>query len=92
MADMRVVVAGAGGRMGRNLIRAVSEAAGLSVVGALEQPGSPFVGQDAGVMAGTQASGLEVRSDPLPMLSAADAIIAFTREPSVASAVSLRTT
>ena len=78
MADMRVVVAGAGGRMGRTLIRAVSEAAGLSVVGALEQPGSPFVGQDAAVLAGIQASGLEVRSDPLPMLGAADAIIDFT--------------
>ena len=36
MSDLRVVIAGAGGRMGRTLIRAVSEASGFTVVGALD--------------------------------------------------------
>ena len=78
MADMRLVIAGAGGRMGRTLIRAISDMDGARVVGALEQPGSPFLGQDAGGLAGLQPSGVEILSDPSQPLAAADAIVDFT--------------
>ena len=33
MSDMRIVVAGAGGRMGRTLVKAVAETSGLVLVG-----------------------------------------------------------
>ena len=36
MSDMRLVVAGAGGRMGRTLIKAIAETKGLTLAGALE--------------------------------------------------------
>ena len=39
MADMRLIVAGAGGRMGRTLIKAISETAGLVLAGAVETRG-----------------------------------------------------
>jgi 4-hydroxy-tetrahydrodipicolinate reductase len=39
MADMRLIVAGAGGRMGRALTRVISETPGAVVTGALEAPG-----------------------------------------------------
>ena len=39
MSDMRLVVAGAGGRMGRTLIKAIAEAKGLTLAGALEAAG-----------------------------------------------------
>ena len=52
MADMRLIVAGAGGRMGRALIRAIAETEGVTLAGALEAPGSDLLGQDAGVLAG----------------------------------------
>ncbi len=37
MSDMRLIVAGAGGRMGRTLIKAIAETKGVTVSGALEQ-------------------------------------------------------
>ena len=51
MADMRLIVAGAGGRMGRTLVKAIAESKGLVLSGALEGEGSPLMGQDAGVLA-----------------------------------------
>ena len=40
MADMRLIVAGAGGRMGRALARVIAETPGAVQTGALEAPGS----------------------------------------------------
>jgi 4-hydroxy-tetrahydrodipicolinate reductase len=78
MSDIRVVVAGAGGRMGHQILRAVSEEPGMTVHGALEAPGHPAVGQDAGVQAGLKPLGVNVTSDPLPVLATAQALIDFT--------------
>ena len=39
MSDMRLIVAGAGGRMGRTLIKAIADTKGVTVSGALEQRG-----------------------------------------------------
>lgn len=78
MAEMRLVIAGAGGRMGRTLVKAVSEAEGLAVAGALEQAGSPLIGADAGVLAGLPASGVTLSSDAAALLKAADGVIDFT--------------
>ena len=47
MSDMRLIVAGAGGRMGRTLIRAIAETKGVTVSGALEGAGSPLIGRSA---------------------------------------------
>jgi 4-hydroxy-tetrahydrodipicolinate reductase len=75
---MRVVVAGAGGRMGRTLVKAVADTTGLIVVGATESAASPLLGEDAGVLAGLPASGVTVSADPAPLLAEADAILDFT--------------
>src|SRR5215510_9060381 len=45
MADMRLIVAGAGGRMGRTLVRAIAETPGLALAGAAEAASSPLVGE-----------------------------------------------
>ena len=63
MSEMRLIVAGAGGRMGRALMRAISETKGAVVTGALEAPGSEWVGQDAGTLAGLPPTGVEVSAD-----------------------------
>src|SRR5690606_32713913 len=78
MAEMRLVIAGAGGRMGRTLIKAAATTEGAKVVGALEGPNSPVLGEDAGVLAGLPASGVKVTSDAKPLLAAADAVVDFT--------------
>ena len=78
MADMRLIVAGAGGRMGRALVRVISETPGAVVAGALEAPGSALLGKDSGVLAGLPANGVELSADLWKLSAAADAIIDFT--------------
>lgn len=78
MSEMRLIVAGAGGRMGRTLVKAIAEIPSLRVTGALEQPGSPLLGQDAGVLAGLPPSGLVLTSDARALAAHADGIVDFT--------------
>jgi 4-hydroxy-tetrahydrodipicolinate reductase len=78
MADMRVVIAGAGGRMGRTLIHAMAASKGLSLAGAVEAAGSAVIGRDAGELAGLGRNGVEVTSDVAPLLKGADGLIEFT--------------
>ena len=78
MAEMRTVVVGAGGRMGRALIRAIHEIDGATLVAAIERPDSAFLGQDAGVLAGLEPAGVPVTDDALVAFAAADAVLDFT--------------
>jgi 4-hydroxy-tetrahydrodipicolinate reductase len=78
MADMRLIVAGAGGRMGRALTRVISETPGAMLAGALEAPGSDLLGQDAGVLAGLPANGVALSADLWSMSANADGILDFT--------------
>jgi len=78
MSDMRLIVAGAGGRMGRTLIRAIAETKGLVLAGAVEAQGSPLVGQDAGVLSGLPANGIALTPDVKSLMAHADGIIDFT--------------
>ena len=78
MADMRLVVVGASGRMGRALIRAVGEAEGAALVGAIEREGSPDLGRDAGDLAGLDKLGVTLTSDPLEAFAHADGVLDFT--------------
>jgi 4-hydroxy-tetrahydrodipicolinate reductase len=78
MSDMRLVVVGAAGRMGRMLIKAIHEAPGCTLSAAIERPGSPLLGQDVGVLAGLPASGVLVSDDAVPAFAAAEGVLDFT--------------
>ncbi|MBU6462631.1 MAG: 4-hydroxy-tetrahydrodipicolinate reductase [Bradyrhizobium sp.] len=78
MADMRLIVAGAGGRMGRALTRVISETPGAVLAGALEAPGSELLGKDAGMLAGLPANGVQLSADLWSMSANADGILDFT--------------
>src|ERR1700749_854193 len=78
MSDMRLIVAGAGGRMGRALTRAIAESKGAVLVGALEAPGSELLGKDAGMLAGLPANGVKLSADLWSLSSNADGILDFT--------------
>src|SRR5262245_65552562 len=78
MADMRLIVAGAGGRMGRTLIHAIAATDGVSLAGAVDAPGSAAIGRDAGELAGLGALGIKVTTDPSPLLASADGLVDFT--------------
>jgi 4-hydroxy-tetrahydrodipicolinate reductase len=77
MSDMRLIVAGAGGRMGRTLVKAIAETKGVTLGGALEDARSPLLGQDSGVLAGLGANGVKLTADA-KALAKADGLIDFT--------------
>jgi len=78
MADMRLIVAGAGGRMGRTLIQAIAAMPGVSLAGAIEAAGAAVIGRDSGELAGLGQNGIAVTTDLAPLLAKADALIDFT--------------
>ena len=78
MAEMRLVVAGAGGRMGRTLVKAIVDIKGFTLSGALEDARSPLIGWDAGTLAGTPENGVKLTGDAGALLDKADGIIDFT--------------
>jgi 4-hydroxy-tetrahydrodipicolinate reductase len=78
MADLRIIVAGAAGRMGRMVVRAIHEATDLALSGALEREDSPWLGHDPSPLAGCPPSSLKIVVDPSPLLTNADAIVDFS--------------
>lgn len=77
-APMRLVVVGAAGRMGRSLVKAVSENPATVLHAAVEREGSPFVGQDSGILAGLPANGIPVTTDALEAFVTAQGVLDFT--------------
>ncbi|HCE42913.1 MAG TPA: 4-hydroxy-tetrahydrodipicolinate reductase [Lentisphaeria bacterium] len=83
---MKVVVVGAAGRMGRLLVSRILTSNDMKLAGATEFSGSPFVGKDAGMIAGLDACGIEIGTDIKPLLRNADAVIDFSTGPVVENA------
>src|SRR5512135_1064275 len=75
---MKLGVVGCTGRMGRVLLREILAAEGVELVGAIDRPGTPTLGQDAGLLAGTGPAGVMVGDDPVPLFADADAVLDFT--------------
>jgi len=74
----RIAVAGCSGRMGRMLVEAVLASPDCTLTGALDVPGSPALGQDAGGFLG-HATGVRVTADLQAGLAGAEVLIDFTR-------------
>ncbi len=73
--SMRVVVAGAGGRMGARIIYQIASLKDLSLSGALEREGFDGLGEDAGRRAGVAELGVILTSDA--SLLGGDVLISF---------------
>ncbi len=78
VSDMRLIVAGAAGRMGRVLVDLITKSAGVTLAGALEGAGSDVLGKDAGTLAGCGALGVPISCDALAAVVNADGIIDFS--------------
>ncbi len=79
---VNVVVTGAAGRMGTQIIRLVKADPALGLTGAVERPGFP-AGQDAGTVAGLGAIGVAIQDDLAKALAGASVVVDFTsHEPS----------
>lgn len=75
---IRCAVTGACGRMGRAVIRAVTEAEGMELAGATEQRGHAGIGSDVGDLLGTGTSGIAIVDKLTIITPPPDVIIDFT--------------
>ena len=75
---LRLCIAGSGGRMGRALMEAVLAAPDLELTGALEQPGSPFLGRSPGDWLG-EPMPLRITDDVRLGLQDSAVLVDFTR-------------
>ena len=78
MTTLKFAIAGASGRMGRMLIETVLNTADAKLVGALDIPGSPYLGQDPAAFLG-KSTGIKITADVKEGLKDADFLIDFTR-------------
>lgn len=77
--QIRVAIAGAGGRMGRQLIQAAARLEGITLGAALEREGSSLIGADAGELGGIGITGVRVQSGLDTVKDDFDILIDFTR-------------
>ena len=78
MSDLRLVVMGAAGRMGRMLVQTIPDTLGVRLTGALESTGSPMLGKDSGRMVGAEANGVLISADPAAALADCDVLVDFS--------------
>src|SRR5262245_47309147 len=75
---MKVAIAGVAGRMGRTLVETVLESKDLVLTAALEAPGHPQLGKDAGELIGIPC-GVPISADVTAVVAAVECLIDFTR-------------
>ena len=75
---IKVIIAGAAGRMGSRLIALIKESSSLTLAGALEGKGHSALGQDAGEAAGVGKIGLPITDDLPPLLERGEVVIDFS--------------
>jgi len=75
---IKIAVTGAGGRMGRTLIEAVTGTEGMMLGAATERPDSSLIGTDAGELAGIGANGVILSDSLSKVTDDFDVLIDFT--------------
>jgi len=75
---MKLLVMGAGGRMGQSLVRAIDDTKGVTLSSAIERSGAPSLSQDSGVLAGIGANNVKIHDDIEQAISNADGVLDFT--------------
>ena len=75
---LAIGIVGCAGRMGRMLIKTVTETPGVALVGGTERPGNAQIGSDLGAIAGLPSLGVACGDDPDALFAKADAVLDFT--------------
>ncbi|MEM1086682.1 MAG: 4-hydroxy-tetrahydrodipicolinate reductase [Pseudomonadota bacterium] len=86
--QLNIAIAGAAGRMGRQLLAAAIDA-GHSVSGGSEVPGSDLIGKDLGLLAGRDALGTTIKAGIGEAAKGADVWIDFTTPQATLTALAL---
>lgn len=84
---LKICLHGAGGRMGRALVAAITASSDCQIVAAIEAPGSSLQGVDVGALCGLGDSGVAISSDLPAALAHCDAVIDFSGPPGTAALV-----
>ena len=85
----KIGVIGAGGRMGRMLIEAVSENPNSKLTAAIERAGSSLIGVDAGELVGMSKLGVALSDDLEKVIADIDVLIDFSLPDATANNVQL---
>lgn len=75
---MKVIVTGACGRMGKSIIKLIQEDPELELIGAIENPATPFIGMDAGECAGVGHLTVPIMGNIDDFTAPADVLLDFT--------------
>lgn len=75
---IKIAVAGAGGRMGRAILKIAAQDKDCSITGGIEQASSPLIGEDLGLIIGAGPLKVKLSSNISEALSTADVLIDFT--------------
>lgn len=75
---MNIVITGATGRMGRQLVTLVHQATDLTLVGATARPANSLISTDIGALCGLGEIGIELNDDLAAVEGPVDAVIDFT--------------
>ncbi len=75
---IKVIIAGAAGRMGSRLVALIKDSAALTLVGAIEGKGHHALGEDAGETAGCGKSGVLITDDLPSLLERGEVVIDFS--------------
>src|SRR5215472_280032 len=78
MAKTKIGVVGCGGRMGRMLVAEIVATEGCTVAGGSEAPGSGYVNQDIGELAGIGRIGIPVGEAVEKVIRDSDVVLEFT--------------
>ena len=87
---IKAIVVGACGRMGRLLVNGIAQDDDMELVGAVEAPGVPYIGKDAGEIAGAGALGVKIFDNLSEVIEKGDVAINFSA-PKEAALAHLRT-
>ena len=78
MKPIRIIVAGASGRMGQTIIKKIISNKSFKLIGATEGPGNKFLGSDVSKVIKSKKIGIYITDDIESLFAKADAIIDFT--------------
>ncbi len=75
---IKVIVAGAAGRMGCRLVSLIKDSTALMLAGAIEGKDNPALGEDAGEIAGSGHAGIPITDDLSTLMERGEVVIDFS--------------
>ncbi len=76
--SLKICVMGAAGRMGKEIIKAISNFENIELAGAIEKENTPFIGTDSGEITGIGKNNIPITSSLEDIIDNIDIVIDFT--------------